>query len=74
MVSTPVSGACADHNLSPRPVQRLADLYPNSSHVQSVGLEAASDRTVWEYARRQDYLIVTKDADFGELLLQCWLR
>lgn len=58
-----------DHNLSPRLVQRLADLYPGSLHIQSIGLEAASDRTVWEYARHHNYLIVTKDADFGELLL-----
>jgi hypothetical protein len=37
-----------DHTLSPRLVQRLVDLYPGSLHIQSVGLEAASDRTVWE--------------------------
>ncbi len=56
-----------DHNLSPRLVNRLSDLYPNSTHVESAGLATALDRTVWEYARRNDCMIVTKDADFGEL-------
>ena len=50
-----------DHNLSPKLLQRLADLYPDSSHLFLVGLETADDRTVWEYARRHDFIIVTKD-------------
>lgn len=36
-----------DHNLSPRLVHRLADLYPSTSHVLLVGLDRASDLTVW---------------------------
>jgi predicted nuclease of predicted toxin-antitoxin system len=58
-----------DHNLSPRLVNRLADVYPNSVHVSAIGLSKADDRTVWEYARQHDYMVVTKDVDFGELLL-----
>lgn len=57
-----------DHNLSPKLVQRLAELYPGSSHVHLLGLDRADDRTVWEYARDRDCIIVTKDADFSELL------
>jgi predicted nuclease of predicted toxin-antitoxin system len=56
-----------DHNLSPRLVQRLADLYPNASHVALVGLERASDIAVWTYAQTNDYIIVTKDSDFNDL-------
>jgi predicted nuclease of predicted toxin-antitoxin system len=58
-----------DQNLSPRLVSRLADLYPSSSHVEMVGLGQAFDTEVWAYARQHEYIIVTKDADFGELLL-----
>lgn len=58
-----------DHNLSPKLVQRLIDLYPGSIHVQALGLAAAQDRAVWEYARLHDLILVTKDADFSELLL-----
>ena len=58
-----------DQNLPPTLVDRLADLYPNSAHVQSLGLAASSDRVVWEYAHQHDCMIVTKDADFSEFSL-----
>lgn len=56
-----------DHNLSPRLVRHLADLYPDASHVSLVGLAHASDMTVWTYAQTNDYIIVTKDADFSDI-------
>lgn len=56
-----------DHNLAPRLVTRLVDLYPGSAHVDALGLGTASDRDVWEFARSQGFIIVTKDADFSEL-------
>jgi len=56
-----------DQNLSPKLVNRLADLFPASSHVQSVGLDCASDDQVWEHARLNGFAIVTKDADYNNL-------
>jgi predicted nuclease of predicted toxin-antitoxin system len=56
-----------DQNLSPKLVDRLADLFPDSSHVQSVGLDCADDDQVWEYARLNTLAIVTKDDDFNNL-------
>jgi predicted nuclease of predicted toxin-antitoxin system len=56
-----------DQNLSPALVNRLADLFPGSSHVQSEGLDCASDDQVWEYARLNGFAIVTKDADYNSL-------
>jgi len=50
-------------------VRRLADLYPNSTHVTVVGLDRSLDKEVWNYARQHDYLIVTKDVDFSEFSL-----
>jgi len=58
-----------DENLSPRLVDRLADIYPGSTHVSNAGLDNALDKTVWEYARENDFMIVTKDADFSEMSL-----
>jgi predicted nuclease of predicted toxin-antitoxin system len=58
-----------DQNLSPRLVGRLGDRYPDSVHVQFIGLGSTPDRDVWEYARQHDLVIVTRDADFGELSL-----
>ncbi len=58
-----------DQNLSPRLVNRFSDLYPNSAHVDPVGLGTKDDRVVWRYAKQHNYLIVTKDSDFSELIL-----
>ena len=56
-----------DQNMSPRLVQQLSDLYPDSVHVSMVGLDKALDTAVWDYALEHEYLIVTKDVDFSEL-------
>jgi predicted nuclease of predicted toxin-antitoxin system len=56
-----------DQNLSPFLVPRLSDLFPGSLHVQAIGLDSASDLSVWEYAYRNNLIIVTKDADFTDL-------
>ena len=56
-----------DQNLSPHLVDHLSDIFTNASHVSFVGLDRALDAEVWAYARSNDYIIVTKDADFGDL-------
>ena len=53
-----------DENLSPALVAILSELYPQTAHVRDFGLKSASDPTVWEYAAKEGYTIVTKDADF----------
>ncbi len=55
-----------DQNLSPRLVDLLADFYPGSTHVQTLGLDRAMDDAVWNYARENGLIIVTKDTDFSE--------
>jgi predicted nuclease of predicted toxin-antitoxin system len=54
-----------DQNLSPHLVQRLDDLFPGSAHVQSLGLDCASDDEVWEFAKLDGLAIVTKDEDYN---------
>lgn len=56
-----------DHNLSPRLVQSLADIYPESLHVSSVGLDKEADLFVWSYAQANGFDIVSKDSDFNDL-------
>jgi predicted nuclease of predicted toxin-antitoxin system len=56
-----------DQDLSPKVVNRLADLFPGSGHVQSAGLDCAGDDLVWEHARLNGFAIVTKDADYNTL-------
>jgi predicted nuclease of predicted toxin-antitoxin system len=58
-----------DHNLSPALINRLQDLYPDSEHVYRLNLDRVPDAEVWEYARQEKFLIVTKDADFSDLCL-----
>jgi len=52
-----------DENLSHKLVGLLADLFPDSVHVRDVGLKAADDLLVWEYARNNDLTIVLRDSD-----------
>ena len=54
-----------DQNLSDQLIMRLSDLFPNSIHTKTIGLNTAADAELWDYARKNDYLIVSKDADFS---------
>lgn len=57
-----------DENLSRSLVGRLADIFPGSAHVVPLGLGTATDREIAEYARKNDFVIVTKDSDFNLLI------
>ncbi len=56
-----------DQNISFRLVKRINDLFPDSKQVRELGLENATDFEIFEYARRNDYAIVTFDSDFCDL-------
>lgn len=58
-----------DENLSRRLLPFLQHDYPGSHHVVLLGMESASDRDVWQKAKDDGYVILTRDADFQELSL-----
>ena len=58
-----------DENLPPRLVQDLADLFPGSVHVNSVGFGSTPDGLIWEYAQAHGFAFMTKDKDFAGLSL-----
>jgi predicted nuclease of predicted toxin-antitoxin system len=58
-----------DENLSRRIVPFLQTVFPGSSQVALIGMERASDMDVWQYARDNAFVIVSKDADFYDLSL-----
>ena len=58
-----------DENLSPALSRRVEDLFPNSVHVRDVGMKATDDPIVWDYAKNNDFMIVSKDADMHDLSL-----
>jgi predicted nuclease of predicted toxin-antitoxin system len=55
-----------DQNLSPRLPRLLADIYPHSAHVREVGLRDSDDKDIWEYAKLNGFVIVSKDSDFQQ--------
>jgi predicted nuclease of predicted toxin-antitoxin system len=56
-----------DQNLSPRLAGRLADLFPESAHVSHYELGNVEDVEVWDFARTNGFVVVTKDSDFSEI-------
>lgn len=56
-----------DANLSRRLVPALQHDFPGSSQVALMGLERASDADLWQVARDQGFVLVTKDDDFTDL-------
>ena len=58
-----------DENLPPRLVSDLADLFPDSMHVNSLGFGSAPDALIWEYAQAHGFAFLTKDKDFASLSL-----
>ena len=70
-----------DENLSPELVRLLGDLFPESVHVRDVGLKSADDSVVWQYAKNNSLVIVSKDSDlrqrsfmFGHPPKLVWVR
>jgi predicted nuclease of predicted toxin-antitoxin system len=58
-----------DQNLSFQLCRQLADAYPGSAQVRLVGLAQADDRTIWEYAKINDFALVSLDADFADMAI-----
>ena len=56
-----------DQQLSPRLVSLLSPLFPDSSHVHDLGLGRATDDEIWQYARDNTFILVSKDADFSDV-------
>jgi predicted nuclease of predicted toxin-antitoxin system len=56
-----------DNQLPLALVRYLAGNGWECTHVQNLGLEAAEDRTIWQYAKERGLAIITKDEDFQAL-------
>jgi len=56
-----------DQNLAPSLVGHLRDLFSGSEHVSQCDLGDASDIAIWQYACDNDFILLSKDADFVEL-------
>jgi predicted nuclease of predicted toxin-antitoxin system len=57
-----------DQNISFRVPKGLENIFPKAKQVRGVFLENASDRKIWEFAKKEGFTIVTFDADFYDLV------
>lgn len=53
-----------DNNLSIIMKEVLAAHFPDSQHVADLQMSDANDSQIWEFAKEQQFMIITKDKDF----------
>lgn len=58
-----------DQNISYRLVKKIEQKFPGTVHLSKVGLLNKADHEIWEYAKKEDYIIVTFDSDFYDFSL-----
>jgi predicted nuclease of predicted toxin-antitoxin system len=56
-----------DQNLSYRIVKEIENLFPGSNHVRLLKFDKADDLTVWQYAKKHGFHIITQDIDFIDM-------
>ncbi len=56
-----------DQNISHRILDKLPELFKESSSVKKEGLINETDKIIWEFAKREGFVIVTRDSDFTDL-------
>ena len=57
-----------DQNLSPNLAKYFEGYFNTSQHLQDIGFDTSDDLTVWEFAQKNGFTIVTKDSDFNNLV------
>jgi predicted nuclease of predicted toxin-antitoxin system len=53
-----------DQNISHRLIRLISDIFPEAKQVRELGIENYSDKKIWEFAKENNYIIVTFDSDF----------
>ena len=56
-----------DQNISFRIISKIQDIFPGSKQVRDLELENSKDSFLWNYAKENNYCIVTFDGDFYDL-------
>nr|VFJ44122.1 MAG: Predicted nuclease, contains PIN domain, potential toxin-antitoxin system component [Candidatus Kentron sp. DK] len=55
-----------DENISFRLVELVASEFPESNHIELARMRGSTDSDIWEYAKAEGYIIVSKDNDFRQ--------
>ena len=56
-----------DENLSRKLVDKLLPVFVNVIHVANEGLLNSYDGEIWNFAKNNDIVIITKDNDFADM-------
>ena len=56
-----------DQNISHRILSMLPDQFKESTSVKNEHLINETDLTIWEFAKHNNYTIITQDSDFNDL-------
>lgn len=56
-----------DQNISFRIIKKLNVSFPNCKHVSDCALMNTEDLEIWEFAKRNQYSIVTFDSDYYDI-------
>ena len=56
-----------DQNISFRIISKIETNFPEAKQVRQLGIENYSDVEIWEFAKENEFSIVTFDADFFDL-------
>jgi predicted nuclease of predicted toxin-antitoxin system len=48
-------------------VRKVQSIFPDAKQVRELGLENVKDKEIWQYAKNNNYAIITFDADFVDL-------
>ena len=55
-----------DENISSKLVKFLINDFSESNHIDFLKMQGTTDTSIWEYAKTENYIIVSKDNDFRQ--------
>jgi len=58
-----------DQNISFRIVKEIIKTFPESKQVKELQLENSTDLEIWNFAKKNKFIIVTFDSDFYDISL-----
>jgi len=58
-----------DQNISFRILVKLSDSFYDSRHVKTEDLINVTDLEIWDYAKHNEFTIVSQDSDFNDINL-----
>jgi predicted nuclease of predicted toxin-antitoxin system len=58
-----------DQNISFRVLPLIKDIFPEADQIHQLGFKDKTDREIWDYAKENNYVIVTFDGDFYDFSL-----